>query len=98
MNERSASILRTARYNQQVEADVMKHLEHARDLRDVLWRDFFANLDMGYEDTDRLRAKMFAWEKQDSLVGQLEVKAGIYNQHRTWVANYDRLVEVGYKE
>jgi hypothetical protein len=65
-------------------------------MRDLCWQDFFANLDTG--DTDRIRTKMLEWESRDNEVARLEGKAGLYNQHHQWCANYDRLVEAGYKE
>ena len=96
MDQHSAAILRTARANKQIEADLLAKLEDALTMRDIYWQDFISNIED--TDTDRLRHKMIAWEEADNLVGVLERKAGLYTPHRKWFADYDRLVEAGYKE
>jgi hypothetical protein len=96
MDQHSAAILRTARANKQIEADLLAKLEDALTMRDLLWQDFISNIED--TDTDRLRSKMIAYENADNEVARLEAKAGLYTSHRKWFADYERLVDVGYKE
>lgn len=91
-----STILRSARANQENEDEVMRRLDDARIMRDLCWVDFYSNLDS--TDTERLRHKLSEWEMRDDEVRRLEVKAGLFTQHHKWFANYERLLEVGYKE
>ena len=93
-----STFLQSAKANQKLEDGLLERLDNARIMRDLCWLDFYSNLELETINPTRLRHKMELWEQADTEVVRLEAKAGLYTEHHTWCANFDRLQTAGYKE
>lgn len=89
-----APILEAAQRNKEVEAEFYRLMDAVRHQVDRAWKRFFASLDHPFNEG--VRVLMHEWERAfDYLRDLKEIERKLKHNHR-WVADYERLKEVGY--